>query len=221
MQNKTTLSDRKKSNIITAAIQEFDNRGFQKTSMDQIAKTANVSKRTVYNHFPSKDVLFTEITSIMWKQALTATAYTYQQALSLEEQLTTIAEQEMALLKSATFISVSRLIIAECLHSENTKQQTMAQMGESESGLSIWLKQACEDNRLDIPDIKIAATQFGGLLKAFAYWPQIVGFGEYPEQSKCRQIIDSAVSMFLVQYKNRCLARRACGNLVANKAHKD
>ena len=204
MQNKTTLSDRKKSDIVTAATQEFDNRGFQKTSMDQIAKTANVSKRTVYNHFPSKDVLFTEITSIMWKQALTATAYTYQQTLSLEEQLTTIAKQEMALLKSATFISVSRLIIAECLHSNNTKQQTMAQMGDSESGLSIWLKKACEDNRLDIPDIKIAATQFGGLLKSFAYWPQIVGFGDYPDQAKCRQIIDSAVAMFLNQYQIKC-----------------
>jgi len=204
MQNKTTLSDRKKSDIVTAATQEFDNRGFQKTSMDQIAKTANVSKRTVYNHFPSKDVLFTEITSIMWKQALTATAYTYQQTLSLEEQLTTIAKQEMALLKSATFISVSRLIIAECLHSNNTKQQTMAQMGYSESGLSIWLKKACEDNRLDIPDIKIAATQFGGLLKSFAYWPQIVGFGDYPDQAKCRQIIDSAVAMFLNQYQIKC-----------------
>jgi hypothetical protein len=36
----------------------------------------------------------------MWEQALTAIAYTYQQSLSLEEQLTAIAEQEMALLKS-------------------------------------------------------------------------------------------------------------------------
>jgi TetR/AcrR family transcriptional regulator of autoinduction and epiphytic fitness len=202
MQDKQTLSDRKKSDIVTAAIQEFDNRGFQKTSMDQIAKTANVSKRTVYNHFSSKEALFTEITAIMWQQALTATAYTYQQTLSLEEQLTAIAEQEMDLLKSATFISVSRLIIAECLHSENTKQQTMAQIGDSESGLSIWLKQACEDGRLVIEDIDIAATQFSGLLKSFAYWPQIVGFGEFPELSKYRQIIDSAVEMFLLQYQN-------------------
>lgn len=41
----------------------------------------------------------------MWKQALTATAFTYQQTLSLAEQLTTIAEQEMALLKSATLLT--------------------------------------------------------------------------------------------------------------------
>jgi TetR/AcrR family transcriptional regulator of autoinduction and epiphytic fitness len=201
MQDKLTLSDRKKSDIVAAAIQEFDSHGFQKTSMDQIAKTANVSKRTVYNHFASKDALFTEITSIMWEKALTATAYTYQKALSLEEQLTVIAEQEMALLKSTTFISVSRLIIAECLHNENTKQQTLAHVADTESGLNIWLKQATEDGRLIIEDIDIAATQFTGLLKSFAYWPQIIGFGEFPEQSKYRKIIDSAVSMFLNQYQ--------------------
>jgi TetR/AcrR family transcriptional regulator of autoinduction and epiphytic fitness len=67
---------------VNAAIQEFDSHGFQKTSIDQIAKTANVSKRIVYNHFPSKDALFTEITAIMWEQALTATAYTYPMPLT-------------------------------------------------------------------------------------------------------------------------------------------
>lgn len=201
MQDKPTLSDRKRTDIIDAAIQEFDTRGFQKTSMDQIAKTANVSKRTVYNHFPSKDTLFSEITAIMWEQALTATAYTYQQDKPLAAQLAVIAEQEMALLKSANFISVSRLIIAECLHSPNVTEQTMAQIGESESGLTIWLKQACEDQRLTIPDIDIAATQFSGLLKSFAYWPQVVGFGEYPDKKTEQRIIDSAVSMFLSEYQ--------------------
>ncbi|MBU3002406.1 TetR/AcrR family transcriptional regulator [Paraglaciecola arctica] len=201
MQDKQTLSDRKKQDIVNAAIQEFDSHGFQKTSMDQIAKTANVSKRTVYNHFPSKDALFVEITSIMWEQALTATVYPYQKTLTLKEQLTTIADQEMQLLKSPTFISVSRLIIAECLHSENTKQQTLAHIADAESGLNIWLKHATEDGRLAIDDIDIAATQFSSLLKSFAYWPQIIGFGDFPEPAKYKHIIDSAVEMFLTQYQ--------------------
>nr|WP_157828080.1 TetR/AcrR family transcriptional regulator C-terminal domain-containing protein [Paraglaciecola sp. MB-3u-78] len=63
------------------------------------------------------------------------------------------------------------------------------------------MKQTTEDGRLVIENIDIAATQFSGLLKSFAYWPQIVGFGGYPESPEYRQIIDSAVAMFLKQYQ--------------------
>src|SRR5690606_882915 len=55
------LTDRKREAIIQAAIAEFRAHGFDITSMDKIAATAGVSKRTVYNHFPSKEELFAEI----------------------------------------------------------------------------------------------------------------------------------------------------------------
>lgn len=200
MKEKRTLSDRKRDDIINAAIKEFEQNGFQKTSMDQVAKTANVSKRTVYNHFPSKDSLFTEITSIMWEKGLSATAYAYRDDVPLDIQLTAIAEQEMDLLKSDEFVSVSRLIFAECFHSKEAIDKAMAQMGEAESGLDIWLKQAIEDNRLRIPDHEVASAQFYGMLKSLAFWPQVIGYGAFPDKSTYRELVDSSVSMFLKQY---------------------
>jgi AcrR family transcriptional regulator len=41
-----------------AALQCFLTHGYENTSMDLIAREAGVSKRTVYSHFPSKEVLF-------------------------------------------------------------------------------------------------------------------------------------------------------------------
>jgi TetR/AcrR family transcriptional regulator of autoinduction and epiphytic fitness len=55
------LTDRKRQAIIEAAIDEFRTAGYETTSMDRIAARAEVSKRTIYNHFPSKEVLFAEI----------------------------------------------------------------------------------------------------------------------------------------------------------------
>ncbi|MCF5632840.1 TetR family transcriptional regulator, partial [Pseudomonas syringae] len=49
------LTDQKREAIVLAAIAEFGDRGFEITSMDRIAARAEVSKRTVYNHFPSKE----------------------------------------------------------------------------------------------------------------------------------------------------------------------
>jgi TetR/AcrR family transcriptional regulator of autoinduction and epiphytic fitness len=201
IQEKRTLSDRKREDIIKAAIKEFDTHGFQKTSMDQIAKTANVSKRTVYNHFPSKDTLFTEITAMMWQQCLAATDYTYRKDKPLSEQLTTIAVQQMALLKSQNFISVSRLIFSECFHSQDAIDQIMAQVDESENSLILWLKDAIEDKKLAINDIEVASSQFYGMLKSLAFWPQVIGFGLYPQEDQVQEIIQSSVAMFLKYYE--------------------
>lgn len=47
-----------KLRIINAARRTFAKNGFSKTSMDEIAKSAKVSKGGLYHHFPSKDELF-------------------------------------------------------------------------------------------------------------------------------------------------------------------
>src|SRR3546814_8603477 len=60
------LTERKREAILQAAIAEFRSSGFEITSMDKIAATAGVSKRTVYNHFPSKEALFAEILNRLW-----------------------------------------------------------------------------------------------------------------------------------------------------------
>ena len=52
-----SVSDQKKKQIVQAAIAEFQEKGYAGASMDRISERAQVSKRTVYNHFESKDVL--------------------------------------------------------------------------------------------------------------------------------------------------------------------
>ncbi len=53
-----TGADEKTGAIVAAARKRFLTHGFDAASMDQIALTAGVSKRTVYNRFRSKEELF-------------------------------------------------------------------------------------------------------------------------------------------------------------------
>ncbi|ASK79265.1 TetR family transcriptional regulator [Paraphotobacterium marinum] len=47
----------KREQIITTALKLFYKNGFNATGIEEIRKTANVSKKTLYNHFKSKDEL--------------------------------------------------------------------------------------------------------------------------------------------------------------------
>lgn len=47
--------------IVSAAEANFSRFGFQKTSMEDIAREADMSRRTVYRYFPDKATLFQEV----------------------------------------------------------------------------------------------------------------------------------------------------------------
>ena len=55
------LSEQKRLQILDAAEELFHSFGVEHTSMDQLALQAQVSKRTVYNHFATKEQLFQAI----------------------------------------------------------------------------------------------------------------------------------------------------------------
>lgn len=58
MVNKRSKNEVKRQKILDAAVSLFTEQGYAATSMDFIAKNADVSKQTVYSHFGSKDELF-------------------------------------------------------------------------------------------------------------------------------------------------------------------
>lgn len=57
--------DKLKTRIIDSTSQLFFERGFARVSMDQIASGLGISKKTLYQHFPSKQALLHEVVSNM------------------------------------------------------------------------------------------------------------------------------------------------------------
>jgi len=198
---KKTLSQKKREAIVEAAIAEFTEHGYKSTSMDKISARAEVSKRTVYNHFASKELLLEEILDSIWAKTLAATHFPYQKKLPLAEQLTTIANQELDLLESQGFIDLSRVLFSEYFHNKELAAQAMDKYSQAESGLTVWIKAALADERLIELDPHFASTQFIALLKSFAFWPQIIGHAPSPDTTQRNHIIESSVQMFLKQYQ--------------------
>jgi len=56
-----TSSEHTRRQIVDAAYESFYQRGFARSSVDEIAAMAKVTKRTLYNHFDSKDSLLAAV----------------------------------------------------------------------------------------------------------------------------------------------------------------
>ena len=195
------LTDRKREAIIQAAIAEFRTNGFDITSMDKIAATAGVSKRTVYNHFPSKEELFAEILNQLWDRVLAEQETPYSPDQPLREQLQRILSVKLATMGDDNFLDLARVAIAAAIHSPERAQSMVARMGEREEGLTVWIRAAQADGRLKVVAPDFAAQQLQGMLKSFAFWPQISMGQPSLSPAMQRTVVDSALDMFLACYQ--------------------
>jgi TetR/AcrR family transcriptional regulator of autoinduction and epiphytic fitness len=194
------LTDRKRQAILQAAIDEFRGNGFEATSMDRIAATAGVSKRTVYNHFPSKDALFAEILVQLWEKSTALIDLAYRTDRPLREQLLELLRQKLRMLDDANFVDLARVAIAETIHSPERAQSMVARMGSKEEGVTIWIRAALADGKLKPLDPAFAAQQIQGLVKSFAFWPQITLGAPTLSEEMQEQVAAAAVDMFLGHY---------------------
>lgn len=194
---RTRLTDRKRQAIVDAAIAEFREHGFEVANMDRIAGRAQVSKRTVYNHFSGKDALFDAILERLWVATEATLKLTYRADLPLREQLLTLVEQKLAMSDDPQFLDLARVLIAEAIHAPQRAREMLCRLGGREEALTVWIRAAMADGRLKPGDPGFAASQLQALVKGFAFWPQIT-MGQPPlDKAQQRQVADSATDMFL------------------------
>ncbi|HWJ06271.1 MAG TPA: TetR/AcrR family transcriptional regulator [Steroidobacteraceae bacterium] len=196
----TRLTDRKRAAILEAAVAEFRQAGYDATSMDRIAARAGVSKRTVYNHFPSKEELFAQILQQLWERSLASPELAYRADRPLRTQLLEQVQQKLQLLHDEAFIDLARVAIAAVIPSPERAQEMFARMGGKEEGLTVWIRAAVADGRLKTDDPLFASMLLQGMVKGFAFWPQIT-LGQpvlTPEQRD--RVAQTATDMFLAHF---------------------
>lgn len=196
----TTRSEQKRAAVVAAAQAEFQEKGFALASMDAIAARAAVSKRTVYNHFASKEALFDAIAGEFWQQSRALMAQTYQPDQPIELQLLAIARQVRIFYRNEQVIERARLLLAELIRQPELAQQIMQQMAE-DCGLQQFLQQAVAAKVLDIPDLPLAESQFWALCKAVDFWPWVLRMPCVDDVDE--HALQSNVRMFVQAYRSQ------------------
>jgi TetR/AcrR family transcriptional regulator of autoinduction and epiphytic fitness len=203
----TRLTDRKRAAIVDAAVAEFRAAGYEATSMDRIATRAAVSKRTVYNHFPSKEALFGHIVEDMLARGSDEHATPYRGDRPLREQLLQLVRHKLGLLRDPDFTDLARVAITAGMHSPELARELMQRLGQREHAMTTWVRAAAADGRLDTADPAFAAMQLESLVKGFAFWPQLAMAQPLLDDAAQEKVATSAVDMFLACYA-RETARR-------------
>lgn len=188
----------KRKAILEGAVKVFTKNGFEASSMDTIAEVAGVSKRTVYNHFPSKEILFQAIVADFLKQRDEIKPIRYASALSLEEQLKEFARAELFLINDPVRRGLSKLFTSVFLMDIDFGKNTRSQF-EPHKAFIIWLNSANEDQKLSFHSPELAARVFYGMVEGCLTYPALFTDGE--SLKHIEPLLNELISAFLARYK--------------------
>jgi TetR/AcrR family transcriptional regulator of autoinduction and epiphytic fitness len=194
-------NDQKREAILEAAARAFREDGYYETTMDAEAERAGVSKRTVYNHFPSKDALFDVVTEAMWSHLQPSDEPPPLPDAPVGERLTELAERRLRALLDPELIALLRVVLAESVRAPELARAFVGQRDrDAHLGLRAVLADERERGRLHIDELDLAAGQFWGMVMNPLFWPLVLGLRDVPDEREQKAAVASAVSMFLAHY---------------------
>jgi TetR/AcrR family transcriptional regulator of autoinduction and epiphytic fitness len=194
------VSDQKKKQIVEAAIAEFQEKGFAGSSMDRISERAQVSKRTVYNHFESKEVLFKAINQCLADQINSALELAYDPEMPIRDALVRLGWAEGELMVNPCFMSLARMIMSETIRDPELAADMNARMTKL-TIFAEFIERATKEGKLKAEDPSVAAEQFLGLIKSRSFYPNIYA-ARVPGRDEMDKVIQESVDLFLAKYGN-------------------
>lgn len=167
MSDKLLLSrsEQKRRQILDAGRELFMAQGFADTSMDQVTAKSGVSKATVYNHFPSKEILFEEAVRTRAEEVFAALPELDAQHKHPEEMLTHYFHALLQILLSEDGACMCFLLMSEGRRfPDNARLIYETGFGRGLREMAIYLTELDARGILRIPDAEWAATKLLGLV---------------------------------------------------------
>ncbi|MDA8017149.1 MAG: TetR/AcrR family transcriptional regulator [Thermoanaerobaculia bacterium] len=196
MARKKRDTSKKRESILDAAVQAFVQEGYDNTSMDRIAEIAVASKRTVYNHFPSKEQLYQAVLDRFLQDSQALKAIPYDPDRSLADQLSDFVDAKLAVIENPSWYGLSRMALGMIIRDTELARESFARYEAGDNSLVTWLKAAKADGRLQTSNVKLSATLFWSMVGGALSWPQLIAGPMPPRQVKAlrKELIETFLS---------------------------
>ena len=191
----------KRRQILDGARKVFMDLGFDAASMNEIARSAGVSKGTLYVYFADKNRLFE---AILENEALEQgkVVFNLHPARDVETTLREFGQAYMALLCRPGGGSWIRTVMAIAERMPEVGRRYYANVLEKlNNRLADYFQAHVATGDLAIDDCGLAAAQFMEVCKASLFLPFVFQAAPAPSAERIAEVVDSATRMFLAAYR--------------------
>ncbi|MGV8949665.1 MAG: TetR/AcrR family transcriptional regulator [Cypionkella sp.] len=198
------VKGRKFDQVLDGARTVFMRDGFERASVDDIAREAGVSKATLYAYFPDKRILFMEIASTECRRQAEDAVSQIDFNAPIAQVLSQVAARIIGFMQSDFGKRIFRIAVAESESFPALAEQfyhSGPQMVKERIAAS--LHSGVARGELVIDDIPLAASQFAQLCKVDLQDRILFTAQSKVSTAEVDRLIDAAVSMFLARYGNK------------------
>lgn len=192
---------RKFDQVLDGARKVFLRDGFERASVDDIAREAGVSKATIYAYFPDKQLMFLEVARCECHRQTEEAEASIDGDVPVRAALTIAAERIVEFLLSEFGQRMFRIVVGEGERFPGLGREFYEYgPGLIHARLVHHLGCYVEGGALRIDDLELAADQFAQLCKATIHEKLIFGMAETITPDMADRIVHGAVDMFMARY---------------------
>ncbi|MBL4767675.1 MAG: TetR/AcrR family transcriptional regulator [Rhodobacteraceae bacterium] len=192
-----TRKPQKLEQVIEAAIVEFQDNGFAAANMDRVSERAQVSKRTLYNYFDSKELLFQEIVNRAGEHFADNVPCKFVQGVEISLQLHDLALRLIRPYTNADAVKMARLITGEMLRNREMVAGMISEI-ELAKPADAFFSSAILAGAVTKQNGDALAEDFSAFIKGRCFWPAVLS-GEVVSLAKAEHVAKSASRLFSSQ----------------------
>jgi AcrR family transcriptional regulator len=191
----------KRRQILDGARKVFMDLGFDGASMGEIARSAGVSKGTLYVYFADKNRLFE---AIVEEETLeqAKVAFNFDPARDVPTTLMEFGQAYIQMLCRPGGGSATRTVMAIAERMPEVGRRFYSNVvAHTIARLAGYLETRAATGDLEIGDFQLAATQFMQMCQASLFMPFLFQAAPAPSAERIAQVVESATRIFLAGYQ--------------------
>jgi TetR/AcrR family transcriptional regulator, regulator of autoinduction and epiphytic fitness len=190
----------KRDAVLDAAVDAFLQGGYSGTSLEQIAREAQVSTATVFKHYRTKADIFGAIMSRVFGNDDPNT-WPPVDSSDPVEGLVQIGRHYAATLREPRIRALFRVMIAEVPRFPELGQQ-LYERGKAPylERVEDYLRAAVKARQLQVPDVKLATRQFLGMINDVVFWPHMLVMDLPESDAECARVVRGAARALCAAY---------------------
>lgn len=194
-------TEAKRESILEIASQVFQEMGYERTSMDEIAARMGGSKVTLYGYFPSKQNLFLEVAGYMGARHL-GPAYDELTPGSedLPRMLRRFGEKFLAFVCTPEATGTYRMVVAQSGQSDIGRSFFEVGPKRGEETVTAFIQSEMDGGRLKKKEASVAAMHLTALLMSETQHRMLMNAAPPPTRQQIKQMVDRAVAVFMDAY---------------------